>query len=101
MALVASTGLFGVFFIFSKAVSLLGQIHFNVKEGYYPQREFDSFAGIFICGIFLIFPGFITDFFGILFLLPAFRVPIGRMITKRMPDKMKELYEYLKLYDTY
>lgn len=101
LALVASTGLIGVFFIFSKAVSVLADIHFQVKEGYYPQKDFDSFAGLFISGIFLIFPGFITDVFGLLFLLPALRVPIGKIITNRIPDKLKELYEYLKLYDSY
>lgn len=95
----AATGFLGLFIIFSEAGKTIDQVKVKVKDGYYPQREFADFAGICISGLCLLSPGFITDAVGLLFLFPALRNAAGRVVTKRIPDRLKELYEYLKLYD--
>ncbi len=99
LSVVAVTGLLGVFVIFSEAGKSIDKIMEKVREGYYPSDEFAAFAGILLCGVLLVSPGFITDCLGILFLLPTFRRPVGTIITTRMPARLKELYEYLKLYE--
>jgi UPF0716 protein FxsA len=100
LAIVAITGLFGLFIVFSELTSIVEQVKKKVGEGFYPADEFEDFAGAFISAFCLIAPGFITDVAGLLILLPSLRRLFGRIITNRMPDKLKEIYEYLKLYDS-
>ena len=71
----------------------------KVKQGVYPGKEFVTISGVLAGGILLLTPGFITDFFGFMLFVPLFRNLIGRMITRRMQKQLKEIYEYLKLYE--
>jgi len=99
LACAASTGLFGVLMAVSQFRSILNRLKEKVRQGSYPGREFMNLAGIFIGGILLLTPGFITDFLGLLLFLPVFRTLIGGMITRRMERQLKDVYEYLKLYE--
>jgi UPF0716 family protein affecting phage T7 exclusion len=54
---------------------------------------------VLLGAVFLITPGFITDFLGFLLFIPFFRNKIGNLITRRMESRLKDIYEYLKLYE--
>ncbi len=99
LALAAFTGLFGVLIALSELRRTLNMIRLQVRDGVYPGEGFVSIFGILAGGIFLLTPGFITDFIGFLLFIPAVRIRVGRVLTKKMNAKFKELYEYLKLYD--
>ncbi len=99
LALAASTGLVGLFFIFCEIRGILSKIKEKIKEGCYPEKDFISLAGTFAAGILLLSPGFITDFIGLLLFLPFFRSRVGMIIIKRMDGQLKDIYEYLRLYE--
>ena len=99
LACAASTGLLGVLMAMHQFRSVLKDLKAKVKQGVFPEREFISIVGILAGGIFLLTPGFITDLFGFFLFVPPFRNMIGRFVTKRMDKQLKEVYEYLKLYE--
>jgi len=99
LALAASTGLFGVLIALGELRRTIKSIRNEVRNGEYPGDSFTGIFGILTGGVFLLTPGFITDFFGFLLFIPAIRNCIGRFITRIVGTNFKELYEYLKLYD--
>ena len=99
LACAASTGLFGVLIAINQLRTVVALLKDKVKQGVYPGKEFVTISGVLAGGILLLTPGFITDFFGFMLFVPLFRNLIGRMITRRMQKQLKEIYEYLKLYE--
>jgi len=97
LAIATATALFGVLLILRGFFTITSGIRAKVLEGIYPIDEFASLAGLFLAGLFLVFPGFLTDFLGILFLFPALRLSIGRRLVRNMEHRLKEVYEYLKM----
>ena len=100
IALTATTGLLGMLVAFSEIENLIKQIKRKLKDGEYPGKEFIGIAGVFAGALFLLTPGFITDVFGIFLFIPMLRNGVGKFITSKMERQLKEIYEYLKLYDT-
>ncbi len=99
LAFAASTGLIGVLVAVREFSVNLEGIKRKVKNGDYPGKEFANLIGVVIGAIFLLTPGFITDFMGFLLFVPGIRGLIGNFIAKRMEVRLKEVYEYLKLYE--
>ncbi|MBN1699979.1 MAG: FxsA family protein [Spirochaetales bacterium] len=99
LALAASTGLFGVLIALVQVNTILTSLKEKIRKGEYPAQEFINLAGILTGGILLITPGFITDFIGLLMFFPPVRNHIGRFITKKLDKQLKEIHEYLKLYE--
>lgn len=99
LAIVLAIGLFGLFVTYREMRRTLTFIRRKVREGYYPEEEFANFAGTIVCSVLLVTPGFIGDFLGLVLFTPIMRKKVGRSITSRMESRMKEIYEYLKLYD--
>ncbi len=99
LALAASTGLFGVLVAVREFRVNIDRIKYKVKEGEYPGREFAHLIAVLIGAIFLLTPGFITDFMGFLLFVPGIRTMIGNFVARRMKTKLNEIYEYLKMYD--
>ena len=95
----AFTGVVGVLIIVLQIQITLKRIKIKIKKGKYPGKEFISIAGVLVGAIFLLTPGFITDFLGFLLFIPLFRNKIGTFITKKMESRLKDIYEYLKLYE--
>jgi UPF0716 protein FxsA len=56
--------------------------------GRVPAREVLDGVLVIFGGAFLLTPGFITDIFGILFLLPPTRAIVRRLLVKRFADRM-------------
>jgi UPF0716 protein FxsA len=99
IALTATTGLLGLLAAFSEIRTIINIIKEKLKEGIYPGKEFVSLAGVLVGALLLLTPGFITDSFGILLFIPAMRNAIGKLITSKMENQLKDIYEYLKLYE--
>ncbi len=99
LALAACTGLFGVMIAVREFKVNLERIKRKVNDGEYPGREFANLIAVLIGATFLLTPGFITDFMGFLLFVPGVRGAIGNFVARRMQNKLKEIYEYLKMYD--
>lgn len=99
MAVVAATGLLGLFLAFWAIRGVLDTMHARIKQGYYPGVEFFELAGLLVAAVLLITPGFIGDVLGLFLLMPGLRKAIGRALAGSMEERFKELYEYLKLYE--
>ncbi|HUX22027.1 MAG TPA: FxsA family protein, partial [Spirochaetia bacterium] len=99
IAIVLGAGLFGVFITYREMRRTLVPIRRKVNEGYYPETEFANLAGTIICSILLATPGLIGDLIGLILFVPVLRRKAGRALTRRLEGRMKEIYEYLKLYD--
>lgn len=99
LGLAALTGLFGVLIVLPEIHILLNRIKQKIRKGEYPGREFVGMAGVLTGAIFLITPGFITDLLGFILFIPFFRNKIGKFLTRRMESRLKDIYEYLKLYE--
>ena len=99
LAIAAATGFAALFLAFIKIRKIIAAVKARIREGYYPEEEFTNLAGIFTGSILLLIPGFVSDFFGILFFFTFLKKIAGRIIVKIMENRLKELYEYLKLYE--
>lgn len=99
LAIVLASSLFGVLITYREMRRTLPPIRRKVQEGYYPSEEFSNLAGTIVCSILLATPGLISDLIGLVLFAPILRRSAGRAITSRMDSRMKEIYEYLKLYD--
>ena len=99
LACAAGTGLLGLVIAVRQSWKTIGRLREKVRNGIYPEREFQYLAGIVAASFLLLVPGFITDALGIIFFLPIFRNPVGRGITRVLGGRLKQAYEYLKIYD--
>ncbi len=99
MAAVAATALVALLYVRGRLTRILGDIHAGIREGEYPEESFDHLAGLLISAVLLLTPGFVSDFVGLVLFVPIPRRLSGRLITSRMRGRLKELYEYIKLYD--
>jgi UPF0716 protein FxsA len=99
LAVAASTGFVGVFVAYGELRSNIARLRRSVAEGRLPTTEFVNVAGILVGALFLLSPGFITDCLGLLLFLPPVRRRIGLLLIRRLRINVKELYEYLHLYD--
>ena len=95
----ASTGLLGVLVAVRQMKKTVAALRRKITDGVYPGPEFVSMAGIFVGGVLLLTPGFITDVLGFLLFFPALRTAVGRLVTRRMESQLREVYQYLKLYE--
>ena len=97
IAVLLLTGLIGVAVTWRLVSSSLRALRSRVASGSYPGEEFALLAGSLVTGLFLVTPGFITDALGLLFLLPVIRRSAGKVITVKLEERLRELYEYMKL----
>jgi UPF0716 protein FxsA len=99
LALAALTGLIGMLFALCGFRKNLEALRRRIKNGEYPGEEFITLTGIFLAAVLLLTPGFITDALGFLLFVPAMRRGLGKLVIRLTRTDLKELYEYLKLYD--
>ena len=101
LALSAVTGLVGLILSYREITARISIINEGVSDGVYSEKEMVQLAGAIIGGLLIIFPGFITDFFGAISFFPVIRMlyPAGRIATVKMGSQLNELYEYMRLYD--
>ena len=99
LALTAVFGLAGVFLSYREVAARINLIHTEVKEGEYSEKDMTQLAGAILGGFLLIFPGFITDVLGAISFFPVIRMLYGKFVTFKIGSQLRELYEYLRLYD--
>ena len=59
-----------------------------LQAGRPPAREVFDGALVIFGGAFLLTPGFITDIFGVIFLLPPTRAIVRRLLVRRYSERM-------------
>ena len=99
IAVTAATALLGILIAFGEIETLIKQIKKRLKSSEYPGKEFIGLAGVLVGALLMISPGFITDAIGLCLFIPVVRNCVGKFITSRMEKQLKDIYEYLKLYD--
>ena len=99
IAALTGSSLIGLILSYLVIKSTLKIIKQDINEGYYPEKEFYRLAGIFLASILIITPGFLGDLAGLFMLFPGISMKTGYLITRPIEDKMKDLYEYMKLYE--
>ncbi|TFG62974.1 MAG: FxsA family protein [Spirochaetales bacterium] len=98
LAIAAFIGLLGILVVYKQIKLILSSIKSGVAEGVYPEEEFASLAGAVLTALLFLLPGFITDVVAVLFLLPAVKRRVGMALIRNMDTRLKELYQYLKMY---
>ena len=99
IAALTGSSLTGLIISYGLIKSRLKLIKTSIDEGEYPEKDFYKLTGLFLASILLITPGFIGDLLGISILFPGISNKIGFILTRPMEGKVKELYEYMKLYE--
>lgn len=84
---------------FVRIRTTLKKIKRDINEGIFPERRFFILIGNFAAAILLVLPGFVSFITGIIILFPGLNVKTGTVLNGGNKQKMKEVYEYLKLYD--
>ena len=86
------TAMVGIYIIKYNAATYMSEIRSKLMNGLRPDQEILSGIIVFICGIFLLLPGFLTDFIGLLFLYKPIRLLSIRRYSvpsKRRADRPK------------
>ena len=99
IAAVAATALLGLAITSKSLTVVLREVHLRIESGTYPEEALKHLAGTLIAGVLVITPGVVTELVGFLFFIPILRRVIGTAAVKPMQSRLKELYEYVKLYD--
>ncbi len=84
LLLVILTGLAGTWLARLEGMNTLSRLRMNLRQGLMPAEELLDAVIIFIAGILLITPGFITDLFGLLLLWPLTRNKCKQMARKKI-----------------
>ena len=72
--IIFGTALVGIYIIKYNATTYMSEIRSKLMNGLRPDQEILSGIIVFICGVFLLLPGFLTDFIGLLFLYKPIRL---------------------------
>jgi len=83
VALVLLTGFAGAYLARMQGLQTMLRVRSSLQQGIMPKEDLVDALLIFIAGIVLLTPGFITDAAGLLVLFPATRGPIKRFIKDR------------------
>ena len=78
------TAVLGSFIIRKQGLSLISEIQQLMAAGALPARQIADGLMLAISGALLLTPGFFTDFFGFLLLVPAFRLLIYDALKSRI-----------------
>lgn len=84
IALVLFTGVAGAWLARTQGLEVLARIQLDLSRGVMPTDSLLDGACILIAGVLLLTPGFITDIFGLLLLLPMSRVVLRRYFSRHM-----------------
>ena len=84
LAMVLITALIGSILLRVQGFGLLRRIRAEVDAGRVPQRELVHGVMILLAGLLLLLPGFVTDAFGFLLFVPAFRDAAWHFLSSRI-----------------
>jgi UPF0716 protein FxsA len=83
VALVILTGFAGAYLARMQGLQTMLRVRSSLQQGIMPKEDLVDAVLIFVAGVVLLTPGFITDAAGLLVLFPATRCPIKRFIKDR------------------
>jgi UPF0716 protein FxsA len=83
VALLIADSILGAWLMRSQGRAAWRRFQVALSEGRAPAREVVDGALVIFGGAFLLTPGFVTDIFGVLFLIPPTRALIRRMLVRR------------------
>jgi len=84
IGLILLSGVVGSILLRVQGFGVLRRIQAELDAGRDPGRELANGAMILLAGILLLFPGFISDIFGLLLFLPPVRDVIWRLVRGRI-----------------
>ncbi|RLL47883.1 membrane protein FxsA [Oceanobacillus piezotolerans] len=88
--LILLTGIIGISIARYQGMETWNRARREMNKGVAPKEQIMDGVCIFIGGIFLLSPGFITDTIGLFFVLPFTRKPVKRMVAKYIKRKMEK-----------
>ena len=95
--LILLTAVLGVFYARVQGLNTLKSGFLNIYQNKLPMYELISGASIAIAAFFLILPGFITDLFGFLLLIPITRnILINNILKKNKVEKKEDNEEIIE-----
>jgi UPF0716 protein FxsA len=95
--LILLTAVLGVFYARVQGLNTLKSGFLNIYQNKLPVYELISGASIAIAAFFLILPGFITDLFGFLLLIPITRnILINNILKKNKVEKKEDNEETIE-----
>lgn len=86
VALVLLTALAGAHLARMQGLAVMMRIRENLAQGFMPAEELLDGLLIFLAGMTLLTPGFLTDIMGLLILLPATRNIFKRWLRKKFDE---------------
>ncbi len=86
VALVLLTALVGAHLARMQGLAVMMRIRENLAQGFMPAEELLDGLLIFLAGMTLLTPGFLTDIMGLLILLPATRNIFKRWLRKKFDE---------------
>lgn len=86
IALVLLTALAGAHLARLQGLSVMMRIRENLAQGFMPAEELLDGLLIFLAGMVLLTPGFLTDIMGLLILLPATRNMFKRWLRRKFDE---------------
>ncbi len=92
--LIVTTALLGGYFAKREGLKTLYKIRESMLQGIMPAEELIDAALIFIGGLLLLTPGFITDISGILLIIPSSREVFKRYCRKWIKIKIEKSITY-------
>jgi UPF0716 protein FxsA len=88
--LVIFTAIAGAYLAKLEGIKTTQQIRASLDHGIMPKDEILDAALIFVAGVVLLTPGFLTDTAGILLLLPFSRKPFKRWLGRKIQQKIRD-----------
>lgn len=78
--IVVLTAVIGAYMVKLEGLRVLFKIQRDIRQGVFPAEELIDGAMILVAGALLLTPGFITDVFGLLLIVPPTRAVIRRWV---------------------
>ena len=89
LLIILSTGILGAYLTRLQGFRVLQKIHDDLNHGIMPNDQLMDGMMILAGGILLLTPGFITDFLGLLMLIPWTRALIKKWLNWKLQDMIK------------
>jgi UPF0716 protein FxsA len=90
LALIVTTGVVGAWLARGQGLRVVRQIQSEVAKGRLPAGSLVDGMMILVAGALLVTPGILTDSFGFLCLIPAFRSAAKRVLLRRLEKAVQE-----------
>ncbi|MBE5104553.1 membrane protein FxsA [Bacillus thuringiensis] len=89
-AMIIFTGIVGVYLAKRQGFKVLREIQFRLNRGEMPGEAVLDGIFIFIGGILLVLPGYVTDIIGFIFVIPFTRALLKPLVMKWMEWKFRK-----------